>query len=132
MKAEVIRTPLLPSYDNIGIAHAVRYDNLLFISGQIPLDQDGNIVAKGDVTAQAEYLYDLLIGILGEVGGSLANVVKLNTFYVEPDDFAKMAAVRKRYFNQGHLAASTAVCVRALPHADALIEIEAIAILDQD
>ena len=130
MKAEVIRTKLLPSYDDIGIAHAVRYDNLLFISGQIPLDAQCNIVAEGDVTAQAEYLYDLLIGILGEVGGSLDNVVKLNTYYVNPDDFAKMAAVRKRYFSHGHLAASTAVCVRALPNPAALIEIEAIAILD--
>ena len=62
-----------------------------------------------------------------EVGGTLDSIVKLTTFYIEPEDFSKIAEVRKQFFNRGYVAASSSFCVRALPHPDALVEIEAIA-----
>lgn len=130
MKSKVLSSKLLPPFDNVGIAHAVQHGNFIFISGQIPIDPVGNIVGKGDVKAQTAHIYEILKGMLAESGGSLANVVKLTTFYVNQDDFPKMAEVRKSYFNDGHLAASSAFCVTALAHPDALVEVEAIAILD--
>ena len=130
MATEIITSKLLPSFENVGIAHAVRHGDFVFISGQIPLDAEGNIVGKGDVRAQTVHIYEIIKGVLEEVGGTLGNVVKLTTFYVNPDDFAAMAEVRKSYFSGGHLAASSAFCVRALAHPDALVEVEAIAILD--
>tara|TARA_Y100000588_G_scaffold7809_1_gene9034 strand:- start:336 stop:728 length:393 start_codon:yes stop_codon:yes gene_type:complete len=130
MATEVIKSKLLPSFENVGIAHAVRNGNFVFISGQIPLDSDGNIVGKGDVRAQTVQIYEILKGVLEEIGGSLINIVKLTTFYVNPDEFSVMAEVRKSYFSTGHLAASSAFCVTALAHPDALVEVEAIAILD--
>ena len=130
MATEVIKSKLLPSFENVGIAHAVRNGNFVFVSGQIPLDSDGNIVGKGDVRAQTVQIYEILKGVLEEIGGSLINIVKLTTFYVNPDEFSVMAEVRKSYFSTGHLAASSAFCVTALAHPDALVEVEAIAILD--
>tara|TARA_B100000686_G_scaffold17501_1_gene16278 strand:- start:632 stop:1024 length:393 start_codon:yes stop_codon:yes gene_type:complete len=130
MATEVIKSKLLPSFENVGIAHAVRNENFVFISGQIPLDPEGNIVGKGDVRAQTVQIYEILKGVLEEIGGSLSNIVKLTTFYVNPDEFSVMAEVRKNYFSTGHLAASSAFCVTALAHPDALVEVEAIAILD--
>lgn len=48
------------------------------------------------------------------------------------DDFPKIAEVRKSFFNRGHLAASSAFCVSALAHPDALVEVEAIAVLTDE
>ena len=129
MKLENIKSKLLPPFDNVGIGHAVRYGEWLFISGQIPIDKDGNIVGKNDVKLQTTQVYEIIQGILNELGYSLENIIKLTTFYVNSDDFPIIAEVRKSYFNKGHLASSSAFCVSALAHSEALVEVEAIAIL---
>ena len=129
MKLENIKSNLLPPFDNVGIGHAVRYGEWLFISGQIPIDKDGNIVGKNDVKLQTIQVYEIIQGMLNELGFSLDNIIKLTTFYVNSDDFPIIAEVRKSYFNKGHLASSSAFCVSALAHTEALVEVEAIAIL---
>ena len=106
-----------------------RYGEWLFISGQIPIDKDGNIVGKNDVKLQTIQVYEIIQGLLNELGFSLENIIKLTTFYVNSDDFPIIAEVRKSYFNKGHLASSSAFCVSALAHSEALVEVEAIAIL---
>ena len=130
MKPEIIRSKHLPPFDKVGIAHAVRHGNFVFISGQIAIDAEGKLLAPGDVAAQTRHVYEIIKAILAECGGTLDNVVKLLTFYVNPEDFAAMAEVRRSYFSSGHLAASSAVCVRALPFPGSLVEVEAVAILD--
>jgi len=129
MKLENIKSKLLPPFNNVGIGHAVRYGEWLFISGQIPIDKDGNIVGKNDVKLQTIQVYEIIQGMLNELGYSLENIIKLTTFYVNSDDFPIIAEVRKSYFNKGHLASSSAFCVSALAHSEALVEVEAIAIL---
>ena len=129
MKLENIKSKLLPPFDNVGIGHAVRYGEWLFISGQIPIDKDGNIVGKHDVKLQTIQVYEIIQGMLNELGYSLENIIKLTTFYVNSDDFPIIAEVRKSFFNKGHLASSSAFCVSALAHTEALVEVEAIAIL---
>ena len=129
MKLENIKSKLLPPFDNVGIGHAVRYGEWLFISGQIPIDKAGNIVGKHDVKLQTIQVYEIIQGMLNELGYSLENIIKLTTFYVNSDDFPIIAEVRKSYFNKGHLASSSAFCVSALAHSEALVEVEAIAIL---
>ena len=129
MKLENIKSKLLPPFDNVGIGHAVRYGEWLFISGQIPIDKDGNIVGKNDVKLQTIQVYEIIQGMLNELGYSLENIIKLTTFYVNSDDFPIIAEVRKSYFNKGHLASSSAFCVSALAHSEDLVEVEAIAIL---
>ena len=132
MKLENIKSKLLPPFDNVGIGHAVRYGEWLFISGQIPIDKDGNIVGKNDVKLQTIQVYEIIQGMLNELGYSLENIIKLTTFYVNSDDFPIIAEVRKSYFNKGHLASSSAFCVSALAHSEALVEVEAIAILTKE
>ena len=129
MILENIKSKLLPPFNNVGIGHAVRYGEWLFISGQIPIDKDGNIVGKNDVKLQTIQVYEIIQGMLNELGYSLENIIKLTTFYVNSDDFPIIAEVRKSYFNKGHLASSSAFCVSALAHSEALVEVEAIAIL---
>ena len=131
MKLENIKSNLLPPFDNVGIGHAVRYGEWLFISGQIPIDKDGNIVGKNDVKLQTIQVYEIIQGMLNELGYSLENIIKLTTFYVNSDDFPIIAEVRKSFFNKGHLASSSAFCVSALAHSEALVEVEAIAILTE-
>jgi len=129
MKAEVIQSKAIPSFESIGIGHAVKYGELLFLSGQIPIDSKGEIIGLDDATQQTARVYEIIESILEELGGTLDNIVKLTTFYTNPDDFQKIAQVRKQLFNRGYVAASSAVCVQALPHPDALVEVEAVAIL---
>ena len=132
MKLENIKSKILPTFDNVGIGHATRYGEWLFISGQIPIDKEGHIVGKNDVRAQTIQVYKIIQGILDELGSGLDNILKLTTFYVNSDDFPKIAEVRKSFFNRGHLAASSAFCVSALAHPDALVEVEAIAVLTDE
>mgnify|MGYP001327632185 FL=1 len=129
MKAEVIQSKAIPSFESIGIGHAVKYGELLFLSGQIPIDSEGEIIGLDDATQQTTRVYEIIESILEELGGTLDNIVKLTTFYTNPDDFQKIAQVRKQLFNRGYVAASSSVCVQALPHPDALVEVEAVAIL---
>ena len=77
MKLENIKSNLLPPFDNVGIGHAVRYGEWLFISGQIPIDKDGNIVGKNDVKLQTIQVYEIIQGMLNELGFSLDNIIKL-------------------------------------------------------
>ena len=131
MTATVIQSKAIPSFESIGIAHAVRHQELLFLSGQIPIDSKGEIVGLGDATQQTIRVYEIIESILGELGGTLDNIVKLTSFYTNPDDFQKIAQVRKDLFNREYVAASSSVCVQALPHPDALVEVESVAILGQ-
>lgn len=130
MPSTVVRSDILPSFDGVGISHAVRNGDLLFISGQIPIDSEGNIVGPGDIEAQTVQIYEIIKSILAEQGGTLENIVKLTTFYVNKDDFAVIARVRSGYFSGAYKAASSSFAVVALAHPDALVEVEAIAILD--
>ena len=130
MKLKIVESSDLPSFAPLGIAHAVKSGNLLFISGQISLDSEGNTVGKGDARAQTERIYEILKSILAQENAGLDDVVKLTTFYVNPDDFKTIAEVRNGCFNRGHVPASSSFAVKALAHPDMLVEVEAIAVLD--
>ena len=105
--------------------HAVRIGDLLFCSGQIPLDPGtGNIVA-GDIRAQTERVLENVKAILSNQGLTFANVVKSTVFMTNLGDFAAMNEVYARYFTSDFPARST-IQVAALPRA-ASVEIEVVA-----
>ena len=104
--------------------HAVRVGDLLFCSGQIPLDATGNLVT-GDIRAQTERVLENVKAILSDQGLSFANVVKSTVFMTNLGDFAAMNEVYARYFTSDFPARST-VQVAALPRA-ASVEIEVVA-----
>ena len=105
--------------------HAVRVDNLLFCSGQIPLDPaTGNLIA-GDIRAQTERVLENVKAILSDQGLMFANVIKATVFLTNLGDFAAMNEVYARYFTSDFPARST-VQVAALPRG-ASVEIEVVA-----
>jgi 2-iminobutanoate/2-iminopropanoate deaminase len=105
--------------------HAVRVGDLLFCSGQIPLDPATGTLVAGDIKAQAERVLENIKVILEDQKLSFANVVKSTVFLTNLADFAVMNEVYARHFTADFPARST-VQVAALPKG-ANIEIEVIA-----
>ena len=106
-------------------SQAIQVGNLVFASGQIPIDPaTGNFVA-GDVKEQARQSLTNVKAILEEAGLSLDNVVKTTVFLADMNDFADVNAVYAEFFAEPYPARS-AVAVKTLPKG-ALVEIEVIA-----
>ena len=106
-------------------SQAIQVGNLVFASGQIPIDPaTGNFVAGG-VREQARQLLTNVKAILDEAGLTLDNVVKTTVFLADMNDFADVNAVYAEFFAEPYPARS-AVAVKTLPKG-ALVEIEVIA-----
>ena len=123
---EIISTQNAPAA--IGpYSQGVKAGNLLFVSGQIPLDPATGEVVEANIQTQTTRSLNNLKAILEQAGGSLASVVKTTVFLKSMDDFAEMTAVYQSFF-QTECPARSAVQVGKLPK-DVLVEIEAIAAL---
>jgi 2-iminobutanoate/2-iminopropanoate deaminase len=103
---------------------AVAAGDYVFISGQIPLDDAGNIV-PGDIEAQAEQVFKNIKSVLDAAGLTFANCVKATVFLTDLADFARMNAVYEKYVVQPYPARST-IQIVALPKG-ARVEIEMLA-----
>ena len=101
---------------------------LVFLSGQVALDAEGQVLAPGDVTRQAEIACERLSSLMAAAGGSLADVVKLTVFLTDMRFREAFAAVRDRFFPPP-FPASTLVQVAGLAAPGLLVEVEAIAVL---
>lgn len=115
----------------VGYSHLVEVSNakMIYISGQVALDQNGNLVGKGDMRAQAQQVFANLKAALEEVGADFNNVVKLNFYLLDISQVQAIREVRDQYVNTQHPPTSTAVEVRRLFREDILIEVEAVAAL---
>jgi len=123
---QIINTPNAPAA--IGpYSQAVRAGDLLFISGQIPLDPASGTVVEGDVTVQTTRVLENVKAILTAAGTDFSKVVKTTVFLQNMGDFAAMNAVYGTYYAQD-CPARSAVEVGRLPK-DVLVEIETIAYL---
>jgi enamine deaminase RidA (YjgF/YER057c/UK114 family) len=121
--------PGWPRYERYTFSPAVRKGNLLFISGLTATDEEGAIVGEGDIVAQTRRIFELIGEILAEAGGGFDDIVKTVDFITTSDNYAGTAAVRREFFPHGFPAA-TGVIVKQLLRPGALIEIDAIAVLD--
>jgi len=103
---------------------------LAFISGQVPEDASGNLVGKGDIEAQTRQVLTNLKTMVGEAGGTVADIVKITVFMVEitPSSYETVAKLRREFFGDGY-PASTMVEVNSLVSPEWLIEIEAWAVI---
>jgi 2-iminobutanoate/2-iminopropanoate deaminase len=108
--------------------HATRVGNLLFCSGQIPLDPTTGELVGGDIRAQTERVLENIKLILEDQGLHFGHVVKSTVFLTNLGDFASMNEVYARYFTSDFPARST-IQVAALPKG-ASVEIEIIASFD--
>ncbi len=119
-----IHTPNAPAA--IGpYSQAIEVGDLIFVSGQIPVDPATGAFAGDDITSQTHQSLKNLRAILEEAGSGLGKVVKTTVFLQDMNDFAAMNAVYAQYFSEPY-PARAAVQVGRLPK-DALVEIECIA-----
>ena len=126
MKNQVISTSNAPAA--IGpYSQAVRVGDLLYTSGQIPLDPATGSLVEGGIQEQARQSLTNIKAILASAGADMSAVVKTTVFLKNMDDFAAMNEVYAQFFSEPYPARS-AVQVAKLPK-DALVEIEAVAAL---
>ncbi|MBR4866470.1 MAG: RidA family protein [Clostridia bacterium] len=105
-------------------SQAIVCGNMLFTSGQIPLDPATGEMVGTDITAQAEQVMKNLAAVLEEAGATFQSVIKTTCFLADMADFAAFNAVYAKYFTEN--PARSCVAVKALPK-NALVEVEAIA-----
>ena len=106
-------------------SQAIKVDNLVFLSGQIPLEPETMDIVDGDFEARARQVFDNLAAVVEAAGGSLNDIVKLTIFLTDLDNFAAVNGVMQDYFDEPY-PARAAVGVASLPKG---VDIEADAIL---
>jgi 2-iminobutanoate/2-iminopropanoate deaminase len=126
MKLEIVTTDTAPAA--IGpYSQAVKCGNMLYCSGQIPLDPATGEMVDGDITVQAERVMNNIAAMLSAVGIGFDNIVKTTIYLVDMADFAAVNSVYGTRF-PGHKPARSTVAVKSLPRG-ALLEIEVLAAL---
>ena len=100
----------------------------IFVSGQLARSPSGDVVGAGDMREQLRQVGENIKAALEAAGATLADIVKTNTYVTDIEEFFKHVDVRMEYF--GALPTSTTVEVRKLAHADLVVEVEAIAVID--
>ena len=106
-------------------SQAVKIGDLLFTSGQVPIDPETGAIVEGGIQEQARQSLNNIKAILNAAGTNMGAVVKTTVFLQDMNDFAAMNEVYAQFFQEPYPARS-AVQVGRLPK-DALVEIEAIA-----
>jgi reactive intermediate/imine deaminase len=104
---------------------------MVFVSGQISVDPDGKIVGEGDLRVQTEQALLNLKNALASAGATFDHVVKINWYVknLQADSLLIIREIRARYYNQQHPPANTLAGVAELYPPEALIEVEAIAVI---
>ena len=124
MTKEYIHTKKAPSA--IGAySQAVKYGDMIFLSGQIPLDPDKMILVSDDIDMQIKQVFINLKYVLEASGSSLENILKLNVYLTNLKNFSKVNEHMEIIFNKPY-PARAAIGINSLPK-DSLIEIDAIA-----
>ena len=110
-------------------SQAIMVGNTLYVSGQIPFVPETMTLVSEDIQAQTRQSIENIKAIVNEAGGELSDVVKVNVFVKNIEDFDKINEVYTEYFNEAKPARAL-VEVARLPR-DVKIEIEAIAVFSQ-
>ena len=101
----------------------------VFVAGQIPWDENGNTVCKGDVAGQTRQVFANIGAVLAEAGGTLDDVVKITVFAADIRYRDAINRVRTETFSEPY-PASTQVAVASLVDPEWLVEIEAVAFIE--
>jgi enamine deaminase RidA (YjgF/YER057c/UK114 family) len=119
----------------IGWTHVVTATGgkTVYVSGQVSVNERGEVVGKGDLRAQTEQTFKNLQHALTAVGAAFQDAIKMNLYVVglKPEHVPVIREVRSRYVRADQPPASTLVGVSALVGADWLIEIEVIAVIPE-
>jgi enamine deaminase RidA (YjgF/YER057c/UK114 family) len=104
---------------------------MVFVAGQVALDEQGAVVGAGDMVQQTEQVFKNLSLALAAAGATFSDVVKLNWYLLDTSALPAMRQVRDRYVDTGNPPASTLVVVKALFRPEFMVEIEATAIVNE-
>ena len=121
------------AYDPPAYAQAVKVEGgrtMLFIAGQVAYDAKGGVAHAGDFKAQARACLEALRAQVEAGGGTMRDIVKVNTYLTDIRHRVDYGPIREEFFGKNKkMPASTLVAVTALAQPEFLIEIEAIAVL---
>lgn len=124
LKSSKVATPIGIMSQGVSVPSG----RLVFVSGQVARDADGQLVGKGDIKAQTRKTLQNVESVLLESGATMDDVVKVTVFVTNlSDHFAAIHEVRSEFFKSDY-PASTLVEITSLANKDMLIEIEAIAV----
>ncbi|MEW2561619.1 RidA family protein [Streptomyces griseorubiginosus] len=119
-----------------GVAPAAQYSHVVLgrgrfvaVSGQVALDENGELVGEGDAEAQARQVFENLRRCLAAAGASFDDVVKLTYFVTDLEDIPALRAARAEHIPDDRLPAASAVQVAGLVRPEFLMEVEAFAVL---
>lgn len=131
MEIQYLNPPTLcPTHGWTHVA-SVRGGRTIYISGQVSVNERGEVVGRGDLRAQTEQTFRNLELALQAVGATFRDVVKTNLYVVglKPEQVPIIREIRSRYVSADHPPVSTLVGIEALVGPDWLIEIEAVAVV---
>lgn len=133
MEQKIINPASLPAPRGFNHGIMVSGGQLLFLAGQDASDGDGNIVCPGDLVGQFEQVLRNLNAVVAEAGGSMQNIVKLNIFVSNRDDYAAnlkaLGQVFRKYFGD-HYPAMALFEVTGFFREGNLIELEGMAVIE--
>jgi enamine deaminase RidA (YjgF/YER057c/UK114 family) len=128
-KREVVN-PGLSGFDRYTFSPGVvKEGKMLFISGLTATDEDGKLVGEGDIVAQTRRIYEVIANILEAAGATFDDVVKTTDYITTTENYRGTADVRREFFGT-EFPAATGVIVAGLLRPGALIEMDAIAVID--
>jgi|TARA_B110000495_G_C22961430_1_gene563602 reactive intermediate/imine deaminase len=108
-------------------SQAVKVNNTVYLSGQIPLDPETMEIVSDDVAVQITQVFDNLTAVCEAAGGDLSSIVKLNIFLTDLSNFPIVNEIMGQYFSEPY-PARAAIGVRALPK-DSRVEMDGIMVV---
>jgi len=128
MSREIINTDKAPQA--IGTySQAIKVDNTVYMSGQIPLVPDTMELVEGEMADSIRQVFDNLTAVANAAGGTLADIVKLNIFLTDLGHFPLVNEIMAQYFTEPY-PARAAIGVASLPKG-AAVEMDAVMVLDE-
>ncbi|MES1152645.1 MAG: RidA family protein [Dongia sp.] len=109
---------------NLPFHPAVRAGDFIFVSGQVPKDENGNMCGDATIEVQTRWTLEAIKRVLAEAGAEMSDVVKVVTYIEDARNFSRYNGVFKEYFPEGKLARTTVECRLAI---DCMIEMDAVA-----
>lgn len=127
MKKTIIHTDQAP--EAIGTySQAIRVDNTVYLSGQIPLVPTTMVLVSGEIREQINQVFKNLTAVATAAGGGLSDIVKLNIFLTDLSDFPIVNEVMATYFKQPYPARAV-IGAASLPK-DSAVEMDAVMVVD--
>jgi 2-iminobutanoate/2-iminopropanoate deaminase len=117
--------------ERFGYSFGMKWGGLLWIAGQVSMDEHGLVVGHGDIEAQTRRVWERIRAILEAGGATMANVVRTTTYITDRSFRPITNELRREYFDAPNYPTNTLVIVAGLAMPEYLVEIDAIAMVGE-